>query len=346
MLQLKRFESKLEFSFPEVHEDARLEVSFIKTLRIPDNNKSYPLPAGLGNFGIEHVDDFAKKLPSEWNDRGGVMFPMYQSEAMWIKFDTPSNYPFAVKIASGKINVITGNSWKNDLSKKPQDYLVAPKQKWIDGFCVKEGFIRQFVATRLGEELTVEEQVTGKAENGGIQIIAYPMKKEIYNEMIARREAAKREAAKREAAKRFRVDAMMEVSYSTVWASEREDSYEMGLAQGGLMRQELYQDSYGFNSWDNKNYSRAFVHILNSKQWENVTGEEPHSNPITKEDYIANGIPWFKFYSDGQEALKGSSKLNNLEKLETLLIKKGVNPEKANLKNVHILNYMKKKYNI
>ena len=31
MLQLKRFDSKLEFSFPEVHEDARLEVSFIKT---------------------------------------------------------------------------------------------------------------------------------------------------------------------------------------------------------------------------------------------------------------------------------------------------------------------------
>ena len=336
MLQLKRFENKLKFSFPDINEDATLEVSFIKTLRIPDNNKSYPLPAGLGKFGMEHIDDFAKQLPEAWSDRGGVMFPMYQSEAMWIKFDTPYDYPFAVKIASGKINVITGNSWKNDLSKRPQDYLIAPEQKWIDGFCVKEGFIRQFVATRLGEELTVEEQVTGKAENGGIQIIAYPMKKEIYNEMIA----------KREAAKKFRDEEMMEMSYSTVWASEREDSYEMGLAQGGLMRQELYEDSYGFNAWDKNNYSRAFVHILNSKQWENVTGEEPHSNPITKEDYIANRIPWFEFYSDGQKPLKGSSKLNKLETLEKLLVNKGVNPEKANLKNVHILNYMKKKHNI
>ena len=112
------------------------------------------------------------------------------------------------------------------------------------------------------------------------------------------------------------------------------------------MRQELYEDSYGLKAWDKNNDSRAFVHILNSKQWENVTGEEPHSNPITKEDYIANGIPWFEFYSDGQKPLKGSSKLNKLETLEKLLVNKGVNPEKANLKNVHILNYMKKKHNI
>ena len=43
-----------------------------------------------------------------------------------------------------------------------------------------EDFIRQFVAMPLGEGFTAEEQITGKAEHGGLQIIVYPMKHEAY----------------------------------------------------------------------------------------------------------------------------------------------------------------------
>ena len=38
---------ELIFRFPEVHDDARCEVSFQRTLRIPDDGKDYPLPPGL-----------------------------------------------------------------------------------------------------------------------------------------------------------------------------------------------------------------------------------------------------------------------------------------------------------
>jgi len=334
MLQLNKYINNLEFTFPEVHEDASLEVSFIKTLRIPDDNESYPLPAGLGSFDLHHVDDFLDKLPVTWNDRGGVMFPMYQSEAMWIKFNAPNDYPFAVKIASGKINVITGNTWENELSNEPQDYLIAPDQKWIDGFCVEEGFIRQFVATKLGEGFSVEEQITGKADNGGIQIIAYPMKKEIYEKIQAEKEASIIRNH----------ETMSEISFcmTSECRMDSNENYEMGLGQGGLMQQELYEDEYGFDAWDNKNYSRAFVHILNSKQWKKVTNKEPHSRPITREDYIANDIPWFEYYSDGNKPLDGSKQLNQLKTLETLMKKKSSNKKKADIQNVHTLNSIKK----
>ena len=99
-------DDQLVFSFPEVHPEAKLNVSFMRTLRIPDDGKDYPLPAGLGRFPIRHVDDFGEQVPSDWRERGGVMFPMYQSEALWLDFD--GDYPFALKVATGKINAVSG----------------------------------------------------------------------------------------------------------------------------------------------------------------------------------------------------------------------------------------------
>ena len=64
MIELK--DDHLVFRFPEVHEDAVLEVGFQRTLRIPDDNREYDLPPGLGTFPINHVDDHVDRLPAEW----------------------------------------------------------------------------------------------------------------------------------------------------------------------------------------------------------------------------------------------------------------------------------------
>ena len=84
MIELKN--NTLSFSFPEVHRLAKLDIAFQRTLRIPDDDKVYPLPPGLGNFPIVHVDDFASKVAAEWVKHGGVILPMYQAEAMWLSF--------------------------------------------------------------------------------------------------------------------------------------------------------------------------------------------------------------------------------------------------------------------
>ena len=60
MIELRN--KTLEFSFPEVHPDAKLKISFQRTLRVPDDGKDYPLPPGLGRFPIKHVDDHAENV--------------------------------------------------------------------------------------------------------------------------------------------------------------------------------------------------------------------------------------------------------------------------------------------
>ena len=109
---------------------------------------------------------------------------MYQAEAMWINFNC--HYPMALKIAAGKACALTGESWAPKLVPEPQNYLVVPGQPWLDGFCIGQDLIRQFVAMPLAEGYSAEEQLTGEARHGGLQILAYPMKADVYKARFER----------------------------------------------------------------------------------------------------------------------------------------------------------------
>ena len=108
-----------------------------------------------------------------WAAHGGVFLPMYQAEALWIDFH--ASYPMAVKLAAGKVDALTGDAWKNEISKRPQDYLVVPDQPWLDGFCVEEGMVRQFVAMPLGEGYTAEEHGPGSGASCAIILFFYAL---------------------------------------------------------------------------------------------------------------------------------------------------------------------------
>ena len=292
----------LVFCFPDVHEEARLAVTFQRTLRIPDDDRHYPLPPGLGAFPLRHMDDYRRRVPKVWGERGGVLMPMHQAEAMWISFR--GCYPMAVKVASGRINAITGSPLTQGLHRAPQDYLVTPDQPWLDGFCVEKGVIRQFIAMPLGRGYSVEEQLTRAAEHGGLQLIVHPVKAAVYRKLqreqagIARRSAGGFEIARRAA--------------------------DMGLAPGGGMRQEVYQDPFAPSDWSQKHMSRCFVTIVNAAVWPSVTGETPPSVSPTASDYTKAGLPWFEYYNPEAVALPGSDALLKVKSVKAMGESKGV----------------------
>jgi len=303
MIELKHDE--LVISFPEVNADAELSINLQRTLRIPDDGRDYPLPPGLGAFPLRHVDDFASRVPELWKKHGGVMLPMYQSEALWVSLQ--GDYPFAVKVATGKINAITGEDWTDGLHRDPQDYMVTPDQPWLDGYCVERGTIRQFVAMPLGRGYTVEEQITGEAEHGGLQIVAYPMKAEAYREFYGQNGET--------------LYGMPEaVCFSSAAPAE------MGLAPGGRMEQEIYDDPHAFDVWDTRASGRCFVHIANSLAWRAVTGEEPPTTPLTSREYQDAGMPWFEYYGGDREALGGAEELAGLKTVKEMGEVKGERP--------------------
>ncbi len=321
MIELK--DDLLVFTLPEVHGAAELRIDFQRTLRIPDDGRDYPLPPGLGRFPLRHVDDFAARVPDRWIRHGGVMLPMYQSEALWLNFSSWSDYPFAVKIATGLVNAITGKSWDNELRRHPQDYLVVPEQPWLDGYCVEKGIIRQFVAMPLGAGYTVEEQLTSAAEHGGVQIVAYPMKAEAYEERFGGRREDR------------------------VWAASCVPSAravpDLGLAPGGRMQQEIYDDPFRFDEWDTRHRSRCFVHLCNSLTWRAITGSEPPTVPFTAEEYTRQGLPWFEYYAEGVGALEGSGVLAGTKSVTEMGEEKGdvPLPENVSVDPTHIVELRK-----
>lgn len=315
---------ELKFSFPEVSDDARFGINFQRTLRLPDDGRDYPLPPGLGRFPIHHVDDYAEKLPPEWIEHGGVMFPMYQSEALWLAFsgeycpERAHFYPFAIKVSTGKIDAVTGKELSKGLHRNPQDYLVAPDQPWLDGYCVKKGVVRQFVAMPLGKGYSAEEQITRRAEWGGIQIVVYPMKRQVFEARFPKQ--------------RFKTGAFMDgwgapagggmAPLGAPCAPPGAPALSaMGLAPGGRMVQQIYEDPYELSDWDVKNSARVFVHIVNSEQWKTITGEYPPLMPPSAADYNRAGLPWFDYYSD-QAVVKGSPILSNLKSVMQIANKK------------------------
>ncbi|MBC6445258.1 MAG: hypothetical protein GDA50_07530 [Alphaproteobacteria bacterium GM202ARS2] len=298
------------FQFPKVHTQAVCRIDFQRTLRIPDDNQEYPLPPGLGSFPINHVDDFTDNLPATWKEHGGVFIPMYQAEALWMNFS--GHYPCAIKIAAGKINAVSGTQWTKKLSNRPQDYVVVPDQPWLDGFNVSKGCVRQFVAMPLGEGYTAEEQLTGDAEHGGIQIIVYPMKHDVYVKYMEQHRV-------------FNIGDEQCLTYAP--------ADEMGLGAGGVMRQEIYEDDYGIDSWDQTSGLRCFVHLTNSAIYQKITGHPPLHKPPTAQEYTDSGLPWFDYYAD-KKALQGSASLSQLTSVAAKKIQKGEGTLDNN-ENVH-----------
>lgn len=307
MLKVKIESSQLQFL--DEKSNTHFGVHFQRTLRIPDDGKNYPLPPGLGAFPIRRVLDYKDRVPADWVKTSGVFIPMYQREAMWISFQSRHWRPNAVKIAAGKVNALSGKPWDQKLqppepgrrgSEPLQDYLVCPPQPWLDGFNTGEGSIRQFVAMPLGMGYTVEGQVTGKEEHGGLQIIVYEPKPGRFPE----KPPPMREERER---------GIGAIPPPAPAAAAPAKGAAMGLAAGGKITQKIYPDPHGLDTWDEGNYGRVFIHIVNSVMWTEITGEPPPATPVSAQSYTQAGYPWFKLYDEGAGDVAASSVLQGVK---------------------------------
>jgi hypothetical protein len=269
-------------------------VSFQRTLRIPDDGRPYPLPPGLGRFPIYRVADFADRVPPAWHERGGVFIPLYQREALWLGFQAAAWKPHAVQVAVGHINAISGAPDEARLHAEPQDYVVCPEQPWLDGIHTGPGAVRQFVAMPLGLGYTVEASLTGTEQFGGMQITVFEPQPGKFPETPPPRSPSGP----------FRL-AGLRAGGSAAPA--------MGLGAGGVIQQKIYPDPYGIDTWDQGNYQRVFVHILNSAQFLAITGIAPPPTPVDVQAYTDHGLPWFALYDEGAGDVPVSARLTQVK---------------------------------
>ena len=278
---------------------SRLTVSLQRTLRVPDDGHSYPLPPGLGRFPTIAVteDDEASALPGL--RAGDAIIPMHQNEALWLGFDGQQWHPSAVQVAAGAVNVFTGEAAEDGLASAPQNYIVCPLQPWLDGINAGEARVRQFVATPLGLGDTIEGQLSG-SEHGGIRLTVYEAKQGIFPD------TAPPPAEER----------------------PQRSSRPMGLGAGGAIVQRVYPDPFGLETWEQDSFGRVTVHILNSLQFEAITGRPAPPSPITAETYTEHGLPWFALYDDELGDIPAAARLAGVRSVQDRQRERGKRPEK------------------
>lgn len=306
----------IEFAFPEVHPEAVLKVDFCRTLRVPDDGQRHYLPPNLGRFVLRSVSTLdPARLPRTCRRRGGMVMPMWQAEACWLRFRSPNGYPFLVKVAAGAINAVNGAPWREEPDFADQDYFEVPNQPWLDGFRVNAETVRQFVAMPLGRGYTAEEQLTGKAGSGGVRLLVHPLKgtvwqerrdqedleKAIARELFGLRDEEIAEEAILPMLRNHQKRSILETLLSEFpRALTRGIAAKMlrGLGAGGVIRQSIERAVEKREDWDLSARGRCFIHLVNSAVWRQLTGEEPPTPPPTAADYTRAGLPWFVWYAE------------------------------------------------
>lgn len=281
-------------------------VRFMRTLRLPESG-THPLPPGLGIFPLRPVADYPDTAPAEWLARGGVMLPVYQREAMWLSFSATA--PAALQVGVGKVCAVSGRPWSDRLSRDPQNYVVLPRQPWLDGINSGSGTIRQFVAVPLGLGATVEGQVSGEEVWGGVQLQVFELGEEPLAAWQA--EQRRRRVSQRGpwgvAAEEMKLETTLSANVFGSLAPRAAPA--MGLGAGGRMRQEVYRDDRPPGDWLEQASGRVFVHLTTAPQWRRITGEAPPPSPVDRAAYTSAGLPWFEYYDSDADDLAAAGPL-------------------------------------
>lgn len=273
-----------------------LRINFHRTLRVSENGVN-ALPPGFGSFPLRVVDQQQRLLSPAMVERGGVMLPLYQREAMWLSFR--SDEPVAVQIGAGGRCVVSGTRLADRLRRKRQNYVVVPDQPWLDGFKTGAGEVRQFVAVPAGSGLSAEAQLDGNDATGGLQIQVWHLTPE-----------ALKRWRKAQHSYRCSVDSLL--LYSAPSAS-------MALGLGGRISQDIYPDTFDAHDWRPEATAKVWVHLVSAADWRACTGEVPPPTPIDTESYVGAGLPWFDLYDADKGDLATPDELRSLRSVGQIL---------------------------
>ena len=209
-------------------------------------------------------------------------------------FDAPWWKPHVLKVGVGGVDAISGEPFDPaTLNAGAQDYVVIPEQPWLDGINAGDGFVRQFVAVALGEGLTVEGQLTGAEDVGGLQLVLFAPRPGRFPDEPPVAE----------------------------WHDDRcvmACAAPMGVAAGGRLRQEIYADEHGLDTWQPGPVATVHVDLVDALAFEALTGHAAPPPVVDAAMYTRLGFPWFELIDPNGADIAAAKRLACVRSLADL----------------------------
>jgi hypothetical protein len=95
------------------------------------------------------------------------------------------------------------------------------------------------------------------------------------------------------------------------------------------MSQRIYPDQYGTDTWDPDLCGTVHIHLVNSEQYEALTGSPAPPSPITAATYAELGLPWFDLYDEGRGDVAAPERLRGTQSLGERDRQRGAAPDDA-----------------
>jgi len=280
---------------------------------------------------FSNTGEFTDKLPPSILRKGGAFIGMYQREAMWISLlPDPLGHRYAVKVSVGGINALTG-LLHNEPCEDKQGYLVVCPygHPWLDGICTAPGIIRQFVAMPLGSDYTVEGQLTGREQCGGLQIDVFPQYDVTCLDDIisltgwkhgqdAHKFRTPRQAGfvtgdllTMRTVQRIALSHSKTLSEYGIKDGSRlhlvlrlrggwrpEVPIYQGFGAGGSIVQKIYRDQHPPFTYNMQSRTSFTLTVINAAHFTSVTGLPNPPSPISTQTYLSLNLPWYSLYDE------------------------------------------------
>lgn len=93
---------------------------------------------------------------------------------------------------------------------------------------------------------------------------------------------------------------------------------QMGIAAGGKLIQDIYQDKYPSHIWDSGRARLVNVHILDSSIFEALTHIVPPMVPLTPQAYKEAGLPFYVLEEEIDNRIDGGQALKEVKSVSTM----------------------------
>lgn len=260
-------------------------VSFLRTLREPETGAP-DMSWVLGGFPVRRVVDHPDTVPEQWRARGGVMLPVYPQEAVVLAFDRTEE-PTALQVGAGTGCAVSGGPWSDRLSRKPQNYLVLPRQRWFTPVGPDRGTVRRLGAALLGLGARAKGRAAGEEVGNSLQLRSFPLTDGALTAW--HRSEEQRRLAVEWLPQPYGVGGYVRPLVSSGGAA-------MGGSGGGFWpwgpeialrwsppgNYVEYLDEWLLSDWSEEPAGGAFVHLVAPPEWHGITGEDPPPPPVNQ----------------------------------------------------------------